>query len=182
MIGALMGALGGGGGGDPPPKPDGPAVQETATINLIENERNMTLLPSPVIEDPPWPMAAGAAGCFNLNNPGGAMIPMMLTQGMPCGTSAPDYLSRIHARAGQLLNSLNCGGGISGGLIGGTCAYPRTSREHARRVSNLASLVDHLRYGAPFHHRHHPAVHVHYHGPEAAQQSSQGNHQHQTLA
>ena len=49
-----MGAMGGGGGGDPPPKPDGPAVQETSTINLIENERNMTLLPSPVIDDPPW--------------------------------------------------------------------------------------------------------------------------------
>ena len=41
MLGALMGA----GPPPPPPKPDGKITQDTSTINLIENERNMTLLP-----------------------------------------------------------------------------------------------------------------------------------------
>ena len=97
-----MGAMGGG-GNDPPPKPDGPAVQEASSINLIENERNMNLLPTPVIDDPPMPMyppgAAMAPGCFA---PGGGAVSSMLMQGMPTGCcgNMPDFLSRIHQRAG----------------------------------------------------------------------------------
>ena len=43
FLGALMGA----GPPPPPPKPDSPVIQDTNTINLIENERNMNLFPSP---------------------------------------------------------------------------------------------------------------------------------------
>ena len=45
MLGALAGAMGGGGGA--PPAPDGPTEQNAGSINLIENEKNMTLLPAP---------------------------------------------------------------------------------------------------------------------------------------
>ena len=152
-----MGMLGGGGGGDPPPKPDGHAMQEASTINLIENERNMTLLPTPVIDDPPW--SAATASCLT---PGA--IPSLLTQGLTTPTcNAPDFLNRIHSRAGQLLNSLNYG--TTGIPLDATYYPPRTAsaRARARHVSNLASLVDNLRYGG-YGYGVPPPVHVHYHG------------------
>ena len=91
-----MGAMGGG-GNDPPPKPDGPSVQEASSINLIENERNMNLLPTPVIDDPPMPMYPGAAMSPGFFAPGGT-VPSMIMQGMPtgCCSNMPDFLSRIH--------------------------------------------------------------------------------------
>ena len=99
-------------------------------------------------------------------------MPNMLMQGIATPNNMPDFLSKIHSRAGELLNGLNQGIGISNGAM--ELCTPIVSKEHAKHVSNLESLLNNIKNAPPVHykhnsphvrsHPHHPnTVHVHYH-------------------